>query len=166
MRLHKPYSLPEGVYYHKTNGNIEIKRSSSNNNDYDGVVVSDGTHQFMIGRHDIDENGNNIATGIGTTYCGLTDIDLSQYGIPVIDANYEQVSPSPGVMDFIYDITEAITVFDGYEATSRLTSSEINAIQDPEYSSVYGCPPARACVAAGGYLGSTGEWWIVRNHLD
>ena len=39
-----------GVYYHKTDGTVESTMTGSAN-EYDGVVVSDGTHAFVIGKN-------------------------------------------------------------------------------------------------------------------
>ena len=44
-----PYNSP-GVYYHKITGECEKTRSSNNNNDYDGLVISDGTHVFIMSK--------------------------------------------------------------------------------------------------------------------
>ena len=39
-----------GVYYHKTDGTVKSTMTGSAN-EYDGVVVSDGTHAFVIGKN-------------------------------------------------------------------------------------------------------------------
>ena len=61
-----------GTYYHKKTGEIEVTRSSNNDYDYDGVVVSDGETAFVVGTRIFYCPFRN--EGTKTTYTGQSDI--------------------------------------------------------------------------------------------
>lgn len=88
-----PYDSP-GVYYHKITGECTINKARTNDK-YDGIVVSDGTHVFRIGKERL----------LDRAVFGLWAVSTAAYNLPEYD---------------VHDKQGALLDFDGYNTTQKL----------------------------------------------
>lgn len=143
-----PY-LVSGVFYHNINGDCERERTSNNNEDYDGIVVSDGIHVLRIGL-------NNLNEGIGTRdnvqredmvevyYCGGFNYDMTDSGILITE------DPETAIQDFKGFTNSKYMTYLLKDHTTTILNVEV------EHS-----PTTDAVLEMGAYLGAAGEWALV-----